>query len=349
LTTAQRFHYNNTNGAIYLTAGKSKGEVVAVSWATEGANGSPVNINPVDGPEFQTYKNVVFDIVPPQHRTTTSVEIKLRVNGKCLTSPQKLPGQVTLEPCGVGVGSKWGIVTVGAAANESTFVLSSNGGGCVVDDHPEPPVPHPHPAGGDCSGGLPKSMTPLVLLNCSAEVTPPNRTRFVMNTTDQSIRLRNCPSHALAVDCRVAGGMSSCGKLVDKQEPLVMSGALSNRNAPTDPENFGWQYNSLDSKRGSSVVAINFISSRPPQQRHEHGSSVGVEGENEGVTPRKCITGIAREKQVVLSACADAASQRWKRTSEGQFMFEGGAAAQPQDQLCLAWAPLSQVIDEPHQ
>lgn len=332
LTTAQRFHYNSTNGAIYLTAGKSKGEVVAVSWDTSGANGSPINIATIDVPEFQRYKNVVFDIIPPPPRATTVVEIKLRVNGKCLTAPEKFPGQVTLEPCGVGAGSKWGM-TVGAAAKE-TFVLSSNAGGCVVNDHPEPPMPHP--AGGDCSKGLPKSMTPLVLLNCSFDATPPNRTRFVMNTTDQSIRLRNCPNHALAVDCRVAGGMTSCGKLVDKQEPLVMSGALSNRNAPTDPENFGWQYVSLNNTHGASVVAINFLSSRPPQQLQ---LSAGMERESDAVTPRKCITGIAHGKQVMLSACADAASQRWKWTPEGQFMFEGGAAAHPQNQLCLAWAP----------
>jgi hypothetical protein len=179
-------------------------------------------------------------------------------------------------------------------------------------------------------------MTPLVLLNCSSDATPPNRTRFVMNTTDQSIRLRSCPGHALGVDCRVAGGMTSCGKLVDKPEPLIMSGTLSNRNAPTDPENFGWQYASLNNKHGSSVVAISFLSSRPPKQRQ---SAAGMEGESEAVTPRKCITGIAHEKQVMLSACADAASQRWKRTPEGQFMFEGDAAAKPQNQLCLAWAP----------
>jgi hypothetical protein len=128
-----------------LTAGKSKGEVVAVSWATGGADGSPINIATVDVSEFQRYKNVIFDIIPPPgRRNTTSVEIKLRVNGKCLTAPQKLPGQVTLEPCALGVGSKWGMVTVGATAKE-TFVLSSNAGGCVVNDHPEPPMLRPAP------------------------------------------------------------------------------------------------------------------------------------------------------------------------------------------------------------
>jgi len=132
LPAAVKLRYNATNGAIFVAAGALRGRVVAVFWGDAGADGSPVTINPVDGAEFTQYKNVVFDIVTPAAaRASGRVEIKLRVNGKCLTAPPKLPGQVVLTACASGDAAQaWALQPVGPAAAK-TWALAA-GSGCAV-------------------------------------------------------------------------------------------------------------------------------------------------------------------------------------------------------------------------
>ena len=123
------FRYNKTNGGIYVARGEEKGRVVAVFWGDAGADGSPVTINLADKPEFAQYKNVIFDM-DPLHATSV-VEIKLRVNRKCLTAPAKLPGQMTLNACNSSKAQKWGMQTVGVAPAQ-TWALGNDLGGCAV-------------------------------------------------------------------------------------------------------------------------------------------------------------------------------------------------------------------------
>ena len=132
LPAAVKLRYNATNGAIFVAAGALRGRVVAVFWGDAGADHSPVTINPVDGAEFTQYKNVVFDIVTAvAARAPGRVEIKLRVNGKCLTAPPKLPGQVVLMACASGdAAQKWALQPVGPAAAK-TWALAA-GSGCAV-------------------------------------------------------------------------------------------------------------------------------------------------------------------------------------------------------------------------
>lgn len=173
------------------------------------------------------------------------------------------------------------------------------------------PPPPPPPLANECGAGLPENLTPLMLLSCADQQ---NRSQMFFNSSDSSVRLTTCPSHALCVDCRPAGGMEDCGKLA-KAEPLVFSGPLSNHNAPDDPENFGFRCTKAN---GSSVIS--FMSGRPPSAMED-----------------KCVTGVGEGQQVMLAPCVDGAlTQRWRRTSLGQWMCESGAERL---QLCLSWSP----------
>eukprot|EP01049_Picozoa_sp_SAG25_P007906 SAG25_NODE_674_length_5997_cov_8.203084_2_plen_150_part_00 len=108
--------------------------MIAVFWgrSPQGANGSPVTINVPDRPEFTQYRNVVFDLSPPGR--STGVEIKLRVNGKCLTAPSRLPGQVVLDTCNSSKGQQWSLHAVDTSMHDTnqSFSLSSGLGGCAV-------------------------------------------------------------------------------------------------------------------------------------------------------------------------------------------------------------------------
>jgi hypothetical protein len=128
----QAFQYNKTDGAISVANGTAKGRVVAVFWGNAGADGSPVTINVADGPEFTQYRNVVFELSPPNR--ATEIEIKLRVNGKCLTAPAHLPGQVVLKQCDSSKRQQWSLQPVGAhdADQATRWALSSGLGGCAV-------------------------------------------------------------------------------------------------------------------------------------------------------------------------------------------------------------------------
>jgi hypothetical protein len=185
---------------------------------------------------------------------------------------------------------------------------------------PPPPPPPAAPGASECSRGLPENLAPLMLLSCSGDQ---NRSQMFFNSTDSSLRLTTCPSHAVCMDCRPAGGMDECGKL-DKPEPLVFSGPLSNHDAPHDAGNFGWEHTLVN---GSDVIS--FISTRPPML-----SSARLAAES---PPRKCVTGVGEGQQVVLAPCVDGAeTQRWRRTDRGQLMCESGA---DRLQLCLSWSP----------
>ena len=74
----------------------------------------------------------LFDIVTAvAARASGRVEIKLRVNGKCLTAPPKLPGQVVLDACASGdAAQKWALQPVVPAAAK-TWALAA-GSGCAV-------------------------------------------------------------------------------------------------------------------------------------------------------------------------------------------------------------------------
>ena len=131
--SGQAFQYNKTNGAISVANGTAKGRVVAVFWGNAGSDGSPVTINIVDGPEFTQYRNVVFDLSPPSR--VTDIEIKLRVNGKCLAAPAHLPGQMILNRCDSSKRQQWSLQPVGAAHDAdpaAQWALSSGVGGCAT-------------------------------------------------------------------------------------------------------------------------------------------------------------------------------------------------------------------------
>jgi hypothetical protein len=120
--------YNKTDGAIYVENGPQAGKLLAVFWGNAGADHSPVLVSAVDVPEFKQYKNVIFDL----SEDGADVTIKLRVNGKCITGPSKLPGPVLLDPCVAGSQQQQWSFDVEGTSTKKTFALRSKVGGCAT-------------------------------------------------------------------------------------------------------------------------------------------------------------------------------------------------------------------------
>ena len=128
MTSSPMLLYNKTDGAIYVENGPQAGKLLAVFWGNAGADHSPVLVSAVDVPEFKQYKNVIFDL----SEDGADVTIKLRVNGKCITGPSKLPGPVLLDPCVAGSQQRQWSFDVEGTSTKKTFALRSKVGGCAT-------------------------------------------------------------------------------------------------------------------------------------------------------------------------------------------------------------------------